>query len=86
MEEGEKKLPLPRQVVASLKYSGGMKIVGSRSVNSSSPAACVRRAERLIAEADRLAPHPKPRGFVFKARTWNEYAAWRLAQPNPRLW
>jgi hypothetical protein len=63
-----------------------MKIVGSRLHLPVSPAQAVRRAERIIDEANRLAPHPKPRGFVMKAKTWQEYAAWRLAQTNPRLW
>jgi len=63
-----------------------MKIVGSRHHLPASPAQAVRRAERIIAEANRLAPGPKPRGFVFKAKTWEAYAAWRLAQTNPRLW
>lgn len=63
-----------------------MKIVGSRDRHPASPAQAVRRAERIIAEANRLAPNPKPRGFVVKAKTWHEYAAWRLAQTNPRLW
>lgn len=63
-----------------------MKAVGSRERVPSSPADSVRRAERIIAEANRLAPHPKPRGFVVKAKTWHDYAAWRLAQTNPRLW
>lgn len=63
-----------------------MKTVGFRDRFPNSPADSVRRAERIIAEANRLAPHPKPRGFVFKAKTWHDYAAWRLAQTNPRLW
>jgi hypothetical protein len=63
-----------------------MKIVGSRHHLPSSPAQAVRRAERIIAEANRLAPDPKPRGFVVKAKTWHEYDAWKLAQTNPRLW
>jgi hypothetical protein len=63
-----------------------MKIVGSRDLFPSSPADSVRRAEWIIAEANRLAPHPKPRGFVVKSKTWHDYAAWRLAQTNPRLW
>jgi hypothetical protein len=50
------------------------------------PEAALRRAALLQAQADRLNPFPKPRGFVFKARTWDEYARWRRAQANPRLW
>jgi hypothetical protein len=63
-----------------------MKIVGLRHRQPSSPVTDLRRAERIIAEANRLAPHPKPRGFVVKSKTWQEYAAWKLAQTNPRLW
>lgn len=63
-----------------------MKTVGSRHHLPTSPAQALRRAERIIAEANRLAPDPKPRGFVVKAKTWEDYAAWRLAQTNPRLW
>ncbi|MEI6491384.1 MAG: hypothetical protein WCO94_02465 [Verrucomicrobiota bacterium] len=63
-----------------------MKIAGSRHHLPASPAEGLRRAERLIAEANRLAPHPKPRGFVMKAKTWQIYTAWKLAQTNPRLW
>jgi len=63
-----------------------VKIVGARDLIPASPADSVRRAGRIIAEASRLAPHPKPRGFVVKAKTWAEYAEWRRAQTNPRLW
>ena len=63
-----------------------MKIVGSRHKEPESPAHSVRRAERIIAEANRLAPQSKPRGFVVKSKTWQEYAAWRRAQTNPRFW
>ena len=41
---------------------------------------------RLEKEVNALHPWPKPRGFVFKAKTWEEYARWRAAQENPRLW
>jgi len=62
-----------------------MKIVGKlRPV--ASPTEALQRAERIITEANLLAPHPRPRGFVFKARTWSDYEAWRKSQPNPRLW
>ena len=45
-----------------------------------------RRAERLIQEMDQLNPWPRPRGFVVKAKTWEDYRQWRDAQHNPRLW
>jgi len=63
-----------------------MKIVGSRSKFPASPTEAVRRAERLIAEAQRIAPMPKPRGFAIKFQTREDYEHWRNAQTNPRLW
>ncbi len=41
---------------------------------------------RLEREVDLLNPFPRPRGFVFKARTWQEWEKWRASQDNPRLW
>jgi len=46
----------------------------------------LKRAERLIREAVRIAPHARPRGFVFKAKTWEDFERWRASQSNPRLW
>jgi hypothetical protein len=67
-----------------------MKTVGSRPTSNDAaflmPAEAVARAQILQAEAERLNPYPRPRGFVFKARTWEEYALWRRSQDNPRLW
>lgn len=67
-----------------------MKIVGQRPHSLTperlNPEEALRRAVILQAQADALNPYPKPRGFVFKAKTWEEYAAWRKAQSNPRLW
>jgi len=62
-----------------------MKTVGKLRTKLS-PEEALRRAERLIAEASRIAPHPRPRGFIFKAKTWEDYEAWRKSQSNPRLW
>ena len=67
-----------------------MKIVGHRP-HSLSPERltteeALRRAAVLQAQADALNPYPKPRGFVFKAKTREEYEQWRKAQSNPRLW
>jgi len=62
-----------------------MKTVGSRKNVPTSPAHAVQRAERIIAEANRLAPHPKARGFVVKAKTWSDYTAWKQSQKNPRF-
>jgi hypothetical protein len=67
-----------------------MKIVGHRQHSSEPallpPAEALRRAGVLQAQAELLNPYPRPRGFVFKARTREEYERWRKAQPNPRLW
>ena len=64
-----------------------VKVVGTRTGNQpATPAAYHQRAMALARRVDRLNPYPKPRGFVFKARTWDEYERWRAAQTNPRLW
>lgn len=64
-----------------------IKVVGRRSrLDVSSPADCCRRAALLQASADQLNPHPRPRGFIFKARSWEDYEHWRKSQSNPRLW
>jgi hypothetical protein len=64
------------------------KIVGKRrrAAQPSSPAENLRRAGQLIVEMDLLNPWPRPRGFVFKAKTYADYEHWRRAQINPRLW
>ncbi|MEW6157594.1 MAG: hypothetical protein AB1813_09185 [Verrucomicrobiota bacterium] len=67
-----------------------MKIVGKRRHSEDfrpiSPEEALRRATVLQEQADLLNPFPRPRGFVFKARTWAEYEQWRKSQSNPRLW
>jgi hypothetical protein len=72
-----------------LKHTPSMelqtKVVGSRR-HAGDPVSCHRRAVRLMREADKLCPFPRPRGFVFKARTWAEWEAWKKVQANPRLW
>ena len=62
-----------------------IRVVGSRR-RDDSPGGSYRRAALLQNAADRMNPYPKPRGFVFKAKTWADYEAWRRAQENPRLW
>ena len=67
-----------------------MKVVGKRQTTNDfepmSPEEALRRATILQAQADLLNPYPRPRGFVFKAKTREEYERWRKAQKNPRLW
>ena len=76
----------PRQLSDTLI----VKIVGKRRIHEDltpvSPEAALRRATILQAQAELLNPYPRPRGFVFKAKTWEEYERWRKAQSNPRLW
>jgi len=64
-----------------------MKIVGKAfRLELPGPAEARRRARLLQEHLDRVSPFPRPRGFVFKARTWEAYEAWRRSQDNPRLW
>ena len=67
-----------------------MKIVGKRrhseELSPRSPEEALRCATILQAQAELLNPYPRPRGFVFKAKTREEYERWRQAQKNPRLW
>lgn len=67
-----------------------MKVVGNRRTSEDltpiSPGEALARAAVLQQQADRLNPYPRPRGFVFKAKTREEYERWRKAQSNPRLW
>lgn len=76
--------------VATFCYSARVKIVGTRrrrdEAEGIQPEEALRRAALLQAQADRLNPYPRPRGFVFRARTWEAYEAWRRVQTNPRLW
>ena len=62
-----------------------VKVVGKRNVPAT-PEEYVRRAWRLQQQANRLNPNPRPRGFVYKAKTWRDYESWRSRQANPRLW
>ena len=61
------------------------KTVGHR-LPPQTPAECHAAAARLYRSSLVMNPWPRPRGFVFKARTWEQYAAWRAAHENPWLW
>lgn len=67
-----------------------MRIVGKRRTSEdltpTSPEEALERAVILQAQMELLNPYPKPRGFLFKAKTREDYERWRRAQPNPRLW
>jgi hypothetical protein len=67
-----------------------MKVVGRRrfsdAAGSFSPEEALRRASVLQAQAELLNPYPRPRGFVYKAKSREEYEKWRKVQSNPRLW
>jgi hypothetical protein len=63
-----------------------MKIVGKQSRMPATPEEAVLRAGKIIAEAFRVSPIKKPRGFVVKFKTRQDYENWRRDQKNPRLW
>jgi hypothetical protein len=63
-----------------------MKVVGMRKPATGSPSDFVRRASSIIDAANRICPVQKPRGFVFKAKTWDAYSNWKRSQANPRFW
>lgn len=67
-----------------------VKIVGKRRTSEDlapiSPAEALRRATILQAQADLLNPYPRPRGFVFKAKTREEYERLAHSAEHPRLW
>jgi hypothetical protein len=63
-----------------------MKTVGKRTRIPATPEEAVHRAAKIIAAAFRVSPVKKPRGFVVKFKTLQDYEEWRLNQKNPRLW
>jgi len=63
-----------------------MKTVGKQSRIPATPEEAVLRAGKIIAEAFRVSPIKKPRGFVVKFKTRQDYENWRREQKNPRLW
>lgn len=64
---------------------GTIKVVG-RIRRSHDPVECFWRGHALQQQTDKLNPYPRPRGFVFKARTYEDYERWKKSQSNPRLW
>ena len=63
-----------------------MKTVGKRTRIPASPEEAFHWAAKIIAAAFRVSPVKKPRGFVVKFKTPQDYEDWRLNQQNPRLW
>ena len=63
-----------------------MKIVGKQLRIPATPEEPVLRAGKIIAEAFRVSPIKKPRGFVVKFKTRQDYENWCRDQMNPRLW
>ena len=63
-----------------------MKTVGKQLRIPATPEEAVLRAGKIIAEAFRVSPIKKPRGFVVKFKTRQDYENWRRDQKNPRLW
>jgi hypothetical protein len=62
-----------------------IKVVGRRGPPAT-PEDCLRRAHILEKELDLLNPNPRPRGFLQKFKTYEDYAIWRKSQSNPRFW
>ncbi len=49
------------------------------------PLELLRQAQKLRERVDRWNPWLRPRGKVFKFRTWEALEQWRQNQTNPRL-
>lgn len=64
---------------------GSVKRVGRRKPPQT-PQECYALAAKLHRAALAMSPFPLPRGFVKKARTWEELHQWRREQSNPWLW
>jgi hypothetical protein len=62
-----------------------VKVVGKRSIPETHEE-FFRRGQRLRRSADKLNPFPRPRGFVVKFKTHDDYERWKREQSNPRLW
>lgn len=63
----------------------GIKVVGRRR-GPATPEEALRRSHGLQQQLELLNPYPRPRGFVFKAKTYADYEKWRRSQSNARLW
>lgn len=61
-----------------------MKIVGKRK-KAESAAEFLARAERMNSELEVMIPAKRPRGFVMKFKTHDDYQKWKAEQTNPWL-
>jgi len=64
-------------------YLSRVKIVGNRIAET--PREYLAQLHRLRQRLARWNPYPRPRGQVFKFRTWEDLEKWRQSQTNPRL-
>ncbi|HUJ11990.1 MAG TPA: hypothetical protein VL171_18425 [Verrucomicrobiae bacterium] len=74
------------QFVVAARQSGRadhVKVVGNRIAET--PAEYLVQLCQLRRRIDRWNPYPRPRGQVFKFRTWEDLEKWRQSQTNPRL-
>lgn len=62
-----------------------VKVVGKVRVPEG-PIESFWRGHALQQQTDKLNPYPRPRGFVVKFKTYEDYERWKSAQANPRLW
>jgi hypothetical protein len=60
-----------------------VKVVGKQ--RKLGPRDLLLEAGRLCDSVDRWNPYLRPRGQVFKFRTWEARERWRCSQTNPRL-
>ena len=61
-----------------------VKIVGNRKAPGNA-AEFLAAAERMNAELKLLIPAKRPRGFVMKFKTHDDYQKWKSEQTNPWL-
>jgi hypothetical protein len=61
-----------------------VKVVGKRKTPET-PAEFLAAAERINSELALLIPEKRPRGFVMKFKTPDDYQKWKAQQTNPWL-
>lgn len=73
----------PVDDIVDAGYTAVVKVVGNRIAET--PAEYLAQLRRLCKRLDQWNPYPRPRGQVFKFRTWEDLEKWRQNQTNPRL-